>query len=196
MKITLAPPALKLAALSDRTIESNRVLEFAVRLAEQVPMTKVTYEIEGEATSGATLDAATGQFKFAPTADLEGQSLKVTVLARDDAKPPHTDRQTFSIKVGPPKPVELALDVHARNTYLTAIVDNGQTEVWFFARTLGQTIKLPHAEVAQDERFAFRVGSFQGRVVDIRRGQIVLEAQNQRVIIPLGASLADYVPAP
>jgi hypothetical protein len=194
--IKLAPPALRLAALTDRTIEANRVLEFPVRLAEQVPMTKVTYEIEGEIASGATLDAATGQFKFAPTAEMEGETLKVTVLARDDAKPPNADRQSFSIKVGPPKPVELALDVHARNTYLTAIVDNGQTEVWFFARTQGQTIKLPHAEVAQDERFAFRVGSFQGRVVEIRRGQVVVEAQNQRVIIPLGASLADYVPAP
>jgi hypothetical protein len=196
VKITLAPPALKLATLSDRTIECNRVLEFPVRLAEQVPMTKVTYEFEGEVTSATTLDAATGQFKFAPTADMEGQTLTVTIRARDDAKPPHTDRQSFSIKVGPPKAIELALDVHARNTYLTAIVDNGQTEVWFFARTLGQTIKLPHPEVAQDERFAFRVGSFQGRVVDIRRGQVVVESQNQRVIIPLGASLADYVPAP
>jgi hypothetical protein len=196
VKITLVPPTLKLATLTDRTIEANRVLEFPIRLAEQAPMTKVTYELDGQVTPGTTLDAATGEFRFTPTADLEGETLKVTVLARDDAKPPHTDQKTFSIRVGPPKPIELTLDTHARNTYLTAIVNNGQTEVWFFARTMGQTIKLPRADASDDERFALRVGSFQGRVVDIRRGQIVLEAQGQRVIIPLGASLADYVPAP
>jgi hypothetical protein len=196
VKITLVPPTLKLAPLTDRTIEANRVLEFPIRLAEQAPKTKVAYQLEGEVTSHTTLDAASGEFRFTPTADLEGETLKITVLARDDASPPHTDRQSFSIKVGPPKPIELTLDIHARNTYLTAIVNNGQTEVWFHARTSGQTIKLPRPEASDEERFTLGVGNFQGRVVDIRRSQVVLEAQGQRVIIPLGASLADYVPAP
>jgi len=186
--VTIRKPLLKLAALPKHTIKPGESVRVNVSLAESDPTAKVTYALSDDAPKGAVIDAATGVLRWTPTeAQCKQPSHTLTVRVTDDATPMRTDRASLIVAIVRPTPKGLELDVVARHTFVTAIVEvDGQRQVWLELRTTGERPRLRKGE-------RLKAGSFDGVVAAIRPLEVDFRAGGQLYTVELGRSLAEAV---
>jgi len=148
------------------TLQTNRSADFSVKATDPDKLDKVTYRLVESADSTASVDPATGRFRWTPR---KAGTYEFVVEAIDDGIPSKKSQQTVRVVVSdpppppappPPPPMRLAFD-DAKFTVLTGIVSvGGESEVWLFVRPKGQTLRLQTGD-------KFEIGSVQGEVASI-----------------------------
>jgi hypothetical protein len=196
VKIKVERPGLRLATIGDQTISPGKTVAITAKLAETDANAKPTYSLGAGAPRGATLDPRTGLFRWTAADEDLGKSYTVSISADDGQTPPSRDTKSFKIAVADPRP-QLVLDFHAQHTYLTGIIDaNGEREVWFLVRSTGEQIVLPQIAADGRKTYKFQAGSVAGEVVEVHSDHVIVVASGQRLIVPLGKSLAHALPPP
>lgn len=154
------PP--QLASVSP-TVETGRSADFSVKASDPDELDQVAYRLIEAADNSATIDPATGRFRWTPR---KAGKYEFVVEAIDDGIPARASRKTITVAVNdpappkPPEPKKLAFD-DAKYTVLTAVLQvNGEGEIWLLVRPRGKTLRLQAGD-------SFEVGSIQGEVVSI-----------------------------
>jgi hypothetical protein len=196
VKVKVERPGLRLATLADQTTSPGKTVALTAKVAESVGGMKPTFSLGAGAPRGATLDPRTGEFRWTAAEEDLGKSYTVSIAADDGQTPPSRDTKSFKIAVADPRP-SLVLDFHAQHTYLTGIIDaNGEREVWLLVRSTGEQIVLPQIAADGRKTYKFQAGSVAGEVVEVHSDHVIIEASGQKLIVPLGKSLAHALPPP
>jgi hypothetical protein len=98
-----------LAAISDRTVNAGELLSFTNTASdEDLPANVFTFSLDDGAPVGASIEEATGVFKWTPTAAQAQSTNTMTARVTDNGMPPLSDAKTFRVVVYGP-PVELRI---------------------------------------------------------------------------------------
>jgi hypothetical protein len=166
------PPQIASATPS---VETNRSADFSVKATDPDSLDKVTYRIVEGADSSASIDPASGRFRWTPR---KPGRYDFVVEAIDDGIPAKSSQRKITVAVNDrppppaPEPKKLAFD-DAKFTVLTAILDaDGESEIWLLVRPQGKTLKLQAGD-------KFQVGSIDGQVVAIGRDDFSFEADGK-----------------
>jgi hypothetical protein len=97
------PPAV--APLADRVVTLGQTLTFTVSATDgEVPPQTLSFTLEGNVPSGATIGNASGIFNFTPTAAQTPGTNVMAVRVTDSGVPPLSASRTFTVFViGPPR---------------------------------------------------------------------------------------------
>ncbi len=94
------PPVLDV--IEDQNVDAEANLSFTATASDpDLPANQLTYSLDqASEDAGMTIDTATGEFSWTPTADQAQASFEVTVTVTDDGNPAASDSQSFVIQVG------------------------------------------------------------------------------------------------
>jgi hypothetical protein len=89
-----------LAAIPDRTIHAGTTLTFTNSATDSdVPTNTLTFNLDVGASTGATLDSASGVFTWAPSDSFAGTTNNFTISVTDNGTPPLSDSKSFNVIV-------------------------------------------------------------------------------------------------
>lgn len=96
----ITPTAPVLASIGNQTINEGSELTFTAMATDpDLPSQSLTFSLDAGAPSGATIDPATGVFRWTPT-EAQGPSMSnVTIRVTDSGSPPQSDSETITITV-------------------------------------------------------------------------------------------------
>jgi Calx-beta domain/FG-GAP-like repeat/Bacterial Ig domain/TLD len=96
-EVNLAP---ELEPISDQLARIGQLLSFTAHAQdEDIPANNLTFSLEGAVPVGATIDPATGQFRWTPTSVQVGTH-SFGVVVTDNGVLPLTDRETLIVRAG------------------------------------------------------------------------------------------------
>ncbi|NLH75142.1 MAG: hypothetical protein GX456_19015 [Verrucomicrobia bacterium] len=94
-----APPVL--SAIADRTIDVGQTVSvFCVAVDPDIPVNTLTWQLV-EGSTGATINAATGELTWTSEQSHAGQTFRFTVRVTDNGTPPLSDQTSFQVSVNP-----------------------------------------------------------------------------------------------
>jgi hypothetical protein len=92
------PPVL--APIADRTMVAEETLTFANSATDpDVPANALTFSLDPNAPSGATINATSGGFKWTPSLKYASTTNSISVRVTDNGVPPASDVKTFKVIV-------------------------------------------------------------------------------------------------
>jgi len=169
------------------TVQTNRSADFSVKANDPDKLDKVTYRLLDAADKDASIDPASGRFKWTPR---KPGTYEFVVEAMDDGIPAKKSQETIRVAVSDPppppapEPKKLAFD-DAKFTVLTGIVAVGEeSEVWLLVRPKGKTVRLQTGD-------KFEIGSIQGEVASIDVDSFSFVANGKVHRLDKGAILQD-----
>jgi hypothetical protein len=135
VRLVNQPPVL--GSIPSQTVTEGQLLTFTATATDpDTPPQKLTFTLGTNAPAGATIDPASGLFRWTPPVGLGGSTLPVTVIVTDNGTPPLNDQTNVTITVNvaiPPaaihltQPVNGELFVAGTDVLIVAEASGGQT---------------------------------------------------------------------
>jgi len=167
------PPTLN--RIGPITVVAGTAVEFTVAGRDPERGT-LAFALADGAPGGATIDAASGRFRWVPQ---DAGNFQVTVEVRDDGTPPQKVTGRVAITVSP--------DTAQFTVLIGSIVRDGVSEAWFFDRLKNQRIVLRN-------KSRFRYGDVDAKVVLIEDRAVVFRIGKEERRLVLGDSLQELRP--
>ena len=167
------PPTLN--GLQPITVVAGTAVEFTVAGMDPERGT-LAFALADGAPGGATIDAASGRFRWVPQ---DAGDFQVTVEVRDDGTPPQKVTGRVAITV--------SLDSAQFTVLIGSIVRDDVSEAWFFDRLKNQRIVLRN-------KSRFRYGDVDAEVVSIEDRAVVFRIGKEERRLVLGDSLQELRP--
>jgi hypothetical protein len=164
------PPTLN--GLQPITVVAGTAVEFTVAGMDPERGT-LAFALADGAPGGATIDAASGRFRWVPQ---DAGDFQVTVEVRDDGTPPQKVTGRVAITV--------SLDSAQFTVLIGSIVRDDVSEAWFFDRLKNQRIVLRN-------KSRFRYGDVDAEVVSIEDRAVVFRIGKEERRLVLGDSLQE-----
>ena len=135
-----APP--QLAAIADKIVTLGQTLSFIASATDsEAPPQTLSFNLEGNIPSGATMGAASGLFTWTPTAQQTPGTNAITIRVTDSGAPPLSAARSFTVfVVGPPRisgitpplngVVTLTMPAIAGKTYRVEYKNNLNDAAW------------------------------------------------------------------
>lgn len=167
------PPSLN--RLERITVVAGTAVEFTVTGRDPEQGT-LAFALADGAPGGATIDAASGRFRWVPQ---DAGDFQVTVEVRDDGTPSQKATGRVAITVSP--------DSAQFTVLIGSIVRDGVSQAWFFDRLKNQRIVLRN-------KSRFRYGDVDAEVVLIEDRAVVFRIGKEERRLVLGDSLQELRP--
>ncbi len=164
------PPSLN--RLERITVVAGTAVEFTVTGRDPEQGT-LAFALADGAPGGATIDAASGRFRWVPQ---DAGDFQVTVEVRDDGTPSQKVTGRVAITVSP--------DSAQFTVLIGSIVRDGVSQAWFFDRLKNQRIVLRN-------KSRFRYGDVDAEVVSIEDRAVVFRIGKEERRLKLGDSLQE-----
>ncbi|MFP6701944.1 MAG: putative Ig domain-containing protein, partial [Planctomycetaceae bacterium] len=167
------PPTLN--RLRPITVVAGTAVEFTVA-GRDPERGALAFALGAGAPGGATIDAASGRFRWVPQ---DAGNFQVTVEVRDDGSPSQKATGRVAISVSP--------DSSQFTVLIGSIVRDGVSQAWFFDRLKNQRIVLRN-------KSRFRYGDVDAEVVLIEDRAVVFRIGKEERRLLLGDSLQELRP--